>query len=101
MEKSVFEVITAYGINDGVNGVLLESDEYKRIQAKIDSLTEEFDKMNLSKEQRLTVDRIISAYNESGALYGRTTYQQGFRDCASLLVEMGLIRDGKAEGDVG
>jgi len=45
----------------------------------------------------LIVDRIFTSYNESGALYGRMTYKRGMRDCASLLVEMGLIKDGKAE----
>lgn len=43
------------------------------------------------------MDRLISAYNENGAYYGRLTYQQGFRDCAVLLVEIGLIKDGKRE----
>lgn len=97
MEKSVFEVITAYGINEGVNSVLLDSDEYKKIQAKIDSLTEEFDKLNLSEEQRLIVDRLISIYIENAAYYGKMTYRQGMRDCTSLLVELGLIKNGKEE----
>lgn len=98
MEKSVFEVITTYGINDGVNSSLLDGDEYKRIQAKIDSLTEDFDKLDLPEEQRVIVDRLISAYIENGAYYGKMTYQQGMRDCASLLLEIGLIKEGKEGG---
>jgi len=98
MDKNIFEVITGCGVNEAVNNILFKNEEYQKIQAEIDGLTDEFDKINLSKEQRLTVDRIISAYNANGALYGRMTYQQGMRDCASLLVEMGLIKDGKEEG---
>ncbi len=95
MEKNIFDVITGYGVNEAVNDTLFQNEEYKQIQAEIDRLTDEFDRINLSKEQRLTVDRIISAYNANGALYGRMTYQAGFRDCVSLLLEMGLIKDGK------
>ena len=41
------------------------------------------------------MDRLLTSYNESGAFYGRMTYQQGFKDCAALLVEIGLIKTGK------
>lgn len=92
MDKNIFDVITEYAVNEAVNGVLLQNDEYKQIQAKIDSLTDELDRYILPKELRALIDRLISSYNENSALYGRMTYQQGMRDCASLLVEMGLIR---------
>ncbi len=97
MDKNIFDVITEYAVNEAVNSTLLQNGEYKRIQAEIDSLTDEFDKMNLPKEQRLLIDRLLSSYNESGALYGRITYQQGIRDCASLLVEMGLVKEENRE----
>ncbi len=97
MEKNIFDVITEYAVNEAVNSTLLQNGEYKRIQAEIDSLTDGFDKMNLPKEQRLLIDRLLSSYNESGALYGRMTYRQGFRDCALLLMEMGMIKDGDRE----
>lgn len=97
MGKSIFDVITEYATNEGLSHVLQQDEEYKQIMQHIDSLTDEFDALGLSEEQRLLMDRLISAYNENGAYYGRLTYQQGFRDCASLLVEIGLIRDGKEE----
>lgn len=97
MEKSIFDVITEYAINEGLSLVLQHDEEYKQIVKKMDDLTEELDALALSKEQRLVVDRLISAYNENGAHYGRMTYQQGVRDCAALLMEIGLIKDGKRE----
>lgn len=97
MEKSIFEVITEYAVNDGLNNVILQSDEYKQIQKEIDDLTSKFDALDLPKEQRLIVDGLLTSYNESGAFYGRMTYQQGVKDCAALLVKMGLIKDGKME----
>ena len=98
MDKNIFDVITDYAINEGLNRIMLQSDEHRQIQENMDKLTSEFDALGLPKEQRLTVDRLLTSYNESGACYGRMTYQRGFRDCAALLVEIGLIKDGKEEG---
>lgn len=97
MDKNIFEVITEYAVNEGLNNVILQSDEYKRIHEEIDDLTSEFNVLGLPKEQRLIVDRLLTSYNESGAYYGKMTYQQGFRDCVSLLVEIGMIKDGRME----
>lgn len=97
MEKSIFEMITDYAINEGLSHVLQQSDEYGRIQKKMHDATSEFDALCLPKEQRLIVDRLLTSYNESGAHYGKMTYQQGFKDCASLLVEIGLIGDRRME----
>ena len=91
MSKDIFEVLTEYAVNESVNIILLPNDEYKQIQNKIDSLTGELDKFILPKELKVFIDSLISSYIENGALYGRMTYQQGMRDCATLLGEMGLI----------
>lgn len=98
MGKSIFDVITGYATNEGLSPVLQHDEEYKQIVKKMDDLTEELDALGLSEAQRLAVDRLISAYNENGAYYGRLTYQQGGKDCVALLVEIGLIKDGKREG---
>lgn len=95
MDKDIFDVITEYAVNEGLSHVLQHDEEYKQIICKIDDLTEKLDALGLSEEQRLLMDRLISAYNENGAYYGRLTYQQGFRDCTLLLVEIGLIKDEK------
>ena len=97
MNENIFEVITDYAVNEGLNSGIQQNDEYKQIQKEIDDLTSKFNVLGLPKEQRLIVDRLLTSYNESGAYYGKMTYQQGFRDCATLLVEIGLIKDGKME----
>ena len=97
MSKDIFEVLTEYAVNESVNIILLPKEEYKQIQNKIESLTGELDKFILPKELKVLIDSLISSYIENGALYGRMTYQQGMRDCATLLGEMGLIKNGKME----
>lgn len=91
MENSIFDIIMNYFVNEGMNKILLEDGEYIGLQKEIDEQTEEYEKLGLTKVQRLAVDRLVSAYTASGACYGRVTYRKGFHDCVSLLQEMRLI----------
>jgi len=93
MRKSILEIITEYGMDEGANDMLMGNEEYGKIREKEELLAKEFDSFELTEAQRLTADRLISSCNESGALYGKMTYQQGFRDCAALLLEIGMIKD--------
>lgn len=91
-EKSIFDIIMEYSINEGLNRELLQDEEYKEIHQRMDEQTEELDAQDLTKEQRLMIDRLVCIYTENGAHYGRMTYKQGFRDCIALLREMDLIK---------
>lgn len=92
MEKNIFEILTENAINERLDDTILRDSAYRKVQKKIDYLMEQFEKLSLTKEQKLVVDRLISAHIECGSCYGRITYQQGIRDCALLLMEMGLIK---------
>ena len=92
MDKNVFEILMDNAVNDRLDNILLQDSEYQQVQNKISNLTKQLDKLELTKEQKIIVDRLISSHNESGCCYGRMAYQQGFRDCALLLREMQLIR---------
>ncbi len=91
-EKNVFEVMTDDAVNERLNQIILENKQYEDIQRQIDNQIGLFDGLNLNKEQRVIVDRLVSLHTESGALYGRMTYQQGCRDCVALLQAMKLIK---------
>ncbi|MBP3477338.1 MAG: hypothetical protein J6K48_13650 [Lachnospiraceae bacterium] len=91
-EKDIFEIIIENSVNERMDNILLENEEYIKIQNKIDEQIERFNELDLDREQRLVVDRLVSFYTESGALYGRMTYKQGFMDCVSLLQKINLIK---------
>lgn len=91
-KKSPFDVIAGYSVNEGLGEALRQNEAYIAVQKKIDEQTALLDGQNLTREQRQMIDGLVDAYTENGALYGRVTYQKGFRDCGSLLWEMGLIR---------
>ena len=92
MDKNIFDVLIDNAVNERLNNILLQDNEYQKIQQEIDNLIEQCNMLNLPKEQWLIVDRLVSAHTDCGSYYGRITYQQGFRDCASLLREMELIK---------
>ncbi len=92
MGDNIFDIITDYSVNEGINKILLEDEEHAEIQKEIDEHIEKCEKLGLTKEQRLAVDRLVSAHTASGACCGRMAYRKGFHDCVTLLREMGLIR---------
>ena len=100
MDKNIYDILIENATNEYMDNILLHDAKYKEIQDKISELSEQIDMFDLSKEQRLIMDKLISSYTASGCCYGRIAYQQGIRDCALLLRKMGLIKDGKEEGAV-
>ena len=92
MEKRIFDIMAGCSINEGMDSLLLQDEEYIKIQNKITEHRVQFDKLNLPKEQCLIVDRLLSAHMESGAVYGKMAYRKGFQDCAALLLEMKLLK---------
>lgn len=67
MSKNIFDIISEYSINEGLDSVLLQDKEYMKIQNKISEQGKQFDKLDLTGEQRLIIDRLICSYTESGA----------------------------------
>ena len=66
IEKGIFDVMAGCSINERMDGLLLQNEEYIKMQNKIEEQIMLFDKLNLTKEQCLVVDRLISAHTESG-----------------------------------
>ena len=92
MEKSILEMITEYATNERLDNIILIDEKYITIQAEMDKLTEELDSLNLIQKQKNAVNDLIAANIAIGCYYTRAAYQQGFKDCVSLLREVGIIR---------
>ena len=90
--QNIFDVITESSINERLDSTILQNEEYIKIQKKISENSSQLDKLNLTKEQLLVIDRLVCSHAESGAFYGKMTYKQGVKDCVSLLKEMDLIK---------
>lgn len=91
-EKNIFEVITDYTVSERMIKILQNNEQYQKVQSQIGNQMSLLDELNLDKGKWLVVDRLLSLQAESGALYGRITYQQGYKDCVALLQSINLIK---------
>ena len=90
-EDNIFEAITDDTVNERMIDILQGNKDYQEVQDQIARQSKLFEGLNLDKEQWLIVDRLLSLYAKSSALYGRITYQQGYRDCVAFLQAINLI----------
>lgn len=91
-EENIFDAITDYTVNERMANILQNDEQYQEVQSQIGDQFSLFDELNLDKKQWMVVDRLLSLHAQSGALYGRITYQQGYRDCVALLQAINLIK---------
>lgn len=92
MDKDIFEILTEQALNERFGSIVLEDAQYQGAQQEIDKAIEQYSALGLPGEQKFIVDKLISAHTKSGSCYARAAYQQGIRDCASLLWEMRLLK---------
>ena len=65
-------------MNGVMNGIVSSDGEYQAILRKSDVYSGELDRMDLSKEIRLLIDRYVSEQNALGSRYGMLAYLLGF-----------------------
>ena len=97
MPRDIMDVITEYGMNERLDAVLIGDPEFMALQKKTDEQTEAYDRLGLSGEERLAVDRMVSAYTESAAYHSAAAYRHGMKDCAAILNAIGLVKGTKAD----
>ena len=69
-----------------MNGIVNSDGEYQAILRKSDIYSGELDRMDLSKEIRLLVDRYVSEQNALGSRFGMLAYLLGFSDCKAMFL---------------
>ena len=89
--KSLFNELVIMATNERLDNILNKDKGFLEVQEKVARAIKLFEELELPEEQKLIVDRMVSAHNESGAYYGRMAYKQGIYDCVELLKEMGIL----------
>ena len=74
-----------------LDGIVLQNPDYKFTVEEIDRMAEELKTMDLNVEETRAVNRLICAYLTQNEVYSRFAYEQGFRDCAELLNDIGVV----------
>lgn len=91
-EKSILGIITEHAVNERLDAILFLDQKFLALQKEIDEQIRAFDSLDLSKEERDVVDRLVCAHTESEAYYSAAAYRLGFKDCAEMLSEIGVVR---------
>ena len=73
-------------MNGVMNGIVSSDGEYQAILRKSDVYSGELDRMDLSKEIRLLIDRYVSEQNALGSQFGMLAYLLGFSDCKAIFL---------------
>ena len=71
-------------MNGVMNGIVSGDGEYPAILRESDIYSSELDRMDLSKEIRLLIDRYVSEQNALGSRFGMLAYLLGFSDCKAM-----------------
>ena len=91
MERNVFELLVDALAHERLDSIVLKIPEYEFTVEEIDRMAKELEIMDLSVEETRAVNRLICAYLTQNEVYSRFAYEQGFRDCAELLKEIGVV----------
>ncbi len=78
-----------------MNGIVSSDGEYQAILRKSDIYSGELERMDLSKEIRLLIDRYVSEQNALGSRFGMLAYLLGFSDCKAMFLGKCLPTDAK------
>ena len=82
-------------MNGVMNGIVSGDGEYQAILRKSDIYSGELDRMDLSKEIRLLIDRYVSEQNALGSRFGMLAYLLGFSDCKAMFLGKCLPTEAK------
>lgn len=91
MDGSILEMITEHAANGSLDDTMQGDEECMAIQEEADGNQEKLDGLGLSQEQKMAVDDLTASYIAKGIRCTRVAYQQGFRDCAAFLKEIGVV----------
>lgn len=89
--ESLFDEFVGMATNVRLDNILNKDKGFLEVQEKTSRAIKSFEELELTEQQQLIVDRMVSAHNEAGAYYGRMAYKQGVFDCVELLKEMGVL----------
>ena len=78
-----------------MNGIVSNNGEYQAILQRSDIYSGELNRMNLSKEIRLLIDRYVSEQNALGSRFGMLAYLLGFSDCKAMFLGKCLPTEAK------
>lgn len=94
MDKEILDILAEVLLDERLDGIMKQDQSYMEQQKKINEQGVKFEEMAIAEEQRTIAEKLISLHIASIDFYAQNAYKQGFKDCLSLLKEIGLIKVG-------
>lgn len=89
MEKNgLLEIIAAHRTGYALDEIMAQDKDYQEALARQQVAFDRLDELELTKEQRSTIDQAITANNHFGAVYGAVAYRFGMGDGIRVRMEM-------------
>ena len=90
-ENGLLEVIAAHRTMEDLDKILKKDKDYQEALVEDQAASDQMEDLEFTEEQKKVVDRVITAYNHCGAVYGAAAYRFGMEDSVRLLKELGEI----------
>lgn len=91
-ENNIFQELTGHATRERPGGILSGDLAYLEARKEIEDVSVQMKEQGFSEEEMQMIDGLVCAYISQGICCMRIAYQQGFKDCACLLDEIGLIK---------
>ena len=90
-KKELLGIIAQHRTVKALDDILKEDQEYQEALAQQQEFLDRVDDLGLSAEQKNVVEKMITANNHTGAVYGAVAYRFGMEDGVRLHVEIEKI----------
>lgn len=88
VKNGLLEIIAVHRTGNDLDEVLRKDKDYQEALAQQQEAFDMLDKSELTAEQKRVVDRVITANNHTGAVYGAVAYRFGMTDGISFVREL-------------
>lgn len=90
-KKELLGIIAQHRTVKALDDILKDDQDYQEALAQQQECLDLLDDLELSAEQKKVVEKMITANNHTGAVYGAVAYRFGMEDGIRLCVEMEKI----------
>ena len=90
--SNIFDVLTRHATGERLDSILSGDVAYLETRKEIEKVSAQVKEHGFSEEEMQMIDGLVCAYISQGICCMRIAYQQGFKDCACLMEEIGLVK---------
>ncbi|MDE7320857.1 MAG: hypothetical protein K2N46_14135 [Lachnospiraceae bacterium] len=86
--------IIADDIHERMRDIIMQDEDFLKSEKEVIRYEKKYNTITseLSQEQCKIINLLLDSYNANNSAYAKATYKQGFKDCYTLLCEIGAIR---------